>query len=353
MTPSEPQAFNGALPVPAAGQKLCRCLHVISPEDCAGVLGGGDRNDWLIACANCIAMVELGQIVGDARARLAKDALASVDAGAHTVTTASGNTLGYDALLIALGANPIEYITRSTGWWTLSFLLVTLLVTPLRRLTGLNWLLRLRRMLGLFAFSYGLAHLFSYLWLDQFFDWHAIVKDIAKRPFITVGFLAWLLLVPVVLMSAAFTIWLGLISVGGQLQVVDDLLLVRCGLGLGGGLRLGLRGAQLAEHLGDPEAAVAHFNPHADLREVSRQDVRPVAARAHERFVDAAGRRAAPDVLADRAPAAHLRRDAGVVVDAPAGGHLRAVAMRHRHQIGRDGEPVEAAFCSLCINEGH
>jgi sulfoxide reductase heme-binding subunit YedZ len=95
-----------------------------------------------------------------------------------------------------LGANPIEFITRSTGWWTLALLLVTLTVTPLRRLTNLNWLLRLRRMLGLFAFFYATLHFTTYIWLDQFFDPAAILKDIAKRPFITVGFAAFVLLIP-------------------------------------------------------------------------------------------------------------------------------------------------------------
>ena len=95
-----------------------------------------------------------------------------------------------------LGANPIEFITHSTGWWTLTFLLVTLTVTPLRRLTGLNWLLRLRRMLGLYAFFYACLHFTTYFWLDQFFDWASIMKDIAKRPFITVGFTAFVLLLP-------------------------------------------------------------------------------------------------------------------------------------------------------------
>jgi methionine sulfoxide reductase heme-binding subunit len=95
-----------------------------------------------------------------------------------------------------LGANPIEYITHSTGWWTLAFLLITLTVTPLRRLTGWNQLLRLRRMLGLFAFFYVCLHFVTYIWLDQFFDWHSMVKDIAKRPFITVGFTAFLMLIP-------------------------------------------------------------------------------------------------------------------------------------------------------------
>ena len=95
-----------------------------------------------------------------------------------------------------LGANPIEYITRSTGWWTLTFLLLTLAVTPLRRWSGWNWLLRLRRMLGLTAFFYACLHFTTYLWLDQFFDLMSIAKDIVKRPFITVGFSAFVLLIP-------------------------------------------------------------------------------------------------------------------------------------------------------------
>nr|WP_246257714.1 protein-methionine-sulfoxide reductase heme-binding subunit MsrQ [Pararobbsia alpina] len=95
-----------------------------------------------------------------------------------------------------LGANPIEFITRSTGLWTLVFLCITLAVTPLRRLTGRAELIRLRRMLGLFAFFYALLHFTTYFWLDQWFDLHAIVKDVIKRPFITVGFGAFLLLIP-------------------------------------------------------------------------------------------------------------------------------------------------------------
>ena len=95
-----------------------------------------------------------------------------------------------------LGANPIEYITRSTGWWTLTFLLITLTVTPLRRVAGWNWLLRLRRMLGLYAFFYACLHFTTYIWLDQFFDLASIGKDVVKRPFITVGFTAFVLLLP-------------------------------------------------------------------------------------------------------------------------------------------------------------
>ena len=100
-----------------------------------------------------------------------------------------------------LGANPIEAITRSLGEWGLRFLLLTLLISPLRRATGWVQALRLRRMLGLFAFFYGLLHLFSYLWLDQFFDWGEIWHDILKRPFITVGMLAFLLMTPLALTS--------------------------------------------------------------------------------------------------------------------------------------------------------
>lgn len=106
----------------------------------------------------------------------------------------------------ALGANPIETITRASGEWTLRFLLITLAVTPLRRYTGLHWLLRLRRMLGLFAFVYGAAHLTTYLWLDQFFDWQAIANDILERPFITVGFAAFVLLIPLAATSNSFSI---------------------------------------------------------------------------------------------------------------------------------------------------
>lgn len=101
----------------------------------------------------------------------------------------------------SLGANPIEFVTRSLGTWTLSFILITLSVTPLRKLAGWPWLIRLRRMFGLYAFFYGVLHLSSYLWLDQFFDWGEIGRDILKRPFITAGMTAFLLMVPLALTS--------------------------------------------------------------------------------------------------------------------------------------------------------
>lgn len=100
-----------------------------------------------------------------------------------------------------LGANPVEFVIRSLGTWTLIALVVTLSVTPLRLATGWVWLLRLRRMFGLFAFFYALLHFSAYLWLDQWFDLTAIVKDIVKRPYITVGFAGFLLLVPLALTS--------------------------------------------------------------------------------------------------------------------------------------------------------
>src|ERR1700730_14569247 len=92
-----------------------------------------------------------------------------------------------------LGANPIEAITHSTGDWTLTFLLVTLSITPLRKLTRQYWLISWRRMLGLYAFFYGTLHLMTYVWLDKFFDVHEMLKDIAKRKFITAGMTAFAL----------------------------------------------------------------------------------------------------------------------------------------------------------------
>jgi methionine sulfoxide reductase heme-binding subunit len=95
-----------------------------------------------------------------------------------------------------LGANPIEFITRNTGDWTLYFLCFTLAVTPLRRLTQWNWLIRLRRMLGLFCFFYVALHFTTFLWFDHFFDVDEMWRDVMKRPFITIGFSAFVLLVP-------------------------------------------------------------------------------------------------------------------------------------------------------------
>jgi methionine sulfoxide reductase heme-binding subunit len=100
-----------------------------------------------------------------------------------------------------IGANPIEFITRSTGLWTLVFLCITLAVTPLRKLTGWNTLIRFRRMLGLYAFFYAALHFTTYIWFDKWFDVLAMFKDVGKRPFITVGFAAFVLLIPLAVTS--------------------------------------------------------------------------------------------------------------------------------------------------------
>jgi len=104
--------------------------------------------------------------------------------------------LTYGLLTNGLGANPVKAIIHGTGVWTLRLLLLTLLVTPLRRIFGWAWPIAVRRMLGLFAFFYALLHLFTYLLLDQSFDWQAVVHDVVKRPFITAGMLAFTLMVP-------------------------------------------------------------------------------------------------------------------------------------------------------------
>jgi sulfoxide reductase heme-binding subunit YedZ len=100
-----------------------------------------------------------------------------------------------------LGANPIETVIRDLGDWALRFILITLTVTPLRKLTGMHWLVRLRRMLGLYAFFYALLHFNIYLGLDQSYDWVEIAKDILKRPFITIGMLTFMLMIPLAITS--------------------------------------------------------------------------------------------------------------------------------------------------------
>lgn len=100
-----------------------------------------------------------------------------------------------------LGANPVEVLTHETGDWALRFLLITLAITPLRMMAGQGWLIRYRRMLGLFAFFYALLHFAIYLWIDQAFLWSEIAADIVKRPYITIGFAAFLILLPLALTS--------------------------------------------------------------------------------------------------------------------------------------------------------
>jgi sulfoxide reductase heme-binding subunit YedZ len=100
-----------------------------------------------------------------------------------------------------LGANPAETIQLQTGRWALKFLLITLTITPIRRLTGWNTIIQYRRMLGLFAFYYATLHFTSYIILDKYFDWRAMIADVGKRPFITMGFTAFVSMVPLALTS--------------------------------------------------------------------------------------------------------------------------------------------------------
>lgn len=100
-----------------------------------------------------------------------------------------------------LGANPVEFVTRATGVLTLIFLVITLAVTPLRKIWGWNWLLKQRRLLGLYAFFYGVAHLLTYLAFDRDWQWHTVVSDVLKRPFIAIGMFAFALMIPLAVTS--------------------------------------------------------------------------------------------------------------------------------------------------------
>ncbi len=122
-----------------------------------------------------------------------------------------------------LGANPIEFITRSTGEWILVFLMATLAITPLRKLTGLADLIRFRRMLGLFAFFYGCLHLTTYVWLDQNFNFSGMIPDVYKRPFITAGFTGFVLMLPLALTSTRG--WIGRLG-GKRWQTLHRLIYV-------------------------------------------------------------------------------------------------------------------------------
>ncbi len=115
--------------------------------------------------------------------------------------------LTYQGFTNTLGPDPVATITHTTGFWTLYFVLITLAITPIRRLSSkLSWLIRFRRMLGLYAFFYGTLHLSTYVWLFSNFDVHAMIHDIAKRPFITMGMLAWACLLALAATSTAWAI---------------------------------------------------------------------------------------------------------------------------------------------------
>jgi len=100
-----------------------------------------------------------------------------------------------------LGANPVENLLHELGSWSLRLILLTLLITPLRRFSGWNWPIKVRRMIGLFAFFYVCLHLLVYAGLDLEFDWSFLTEDVLERPYITIGFLAWLLLIPLAVTS--------------------------------------------------------------------------------------------------------------------------------------------------------
>ncbi|MCX2865641.1 sulfoxide reductase heme-binding subunit YedZ [Paucibacter sp. PLA-PC-4] len=134
-------------------------------------------------------------------ASLSADSLSLVRSALFALALAPFGRLVWLASTDGLGANPVEFVVRSLGIWALVLLCVTLAVSPLRRATGWAWLLRLRRMLGLFTFFYATLHLMAVAGIDLDFDWVVIANDIVKRPFITVGFAAYLLLIPLAVTS--------------------------------------------------------------------------------------------------------------------------------------------------------
>ncbi len=119
--------------------------------------------------------------------------------------------------------NPVEDITNGTGVWTLRFIMITLAITPIRRITGWQSPVRFRRMTGLFALFYGILHFITYIWLDQALDWPGIVKDIPKRPFITMGFTAFVLMIPLALTSTKK--WIGRLG-GKRWQLLHRLIYI-------------------------------------------------------------------------------------------------------------------------------
>jgi methionine sulfoxide reductase heme-binding subunit len=137
--------------------------------------------------------------------------------------------LGGRALHGELTANPIELITHATGDWTLRFLVITLCITPFRKILHIPELIRFRRMLGLFAFFYACLHFTTYIWLDKFFDLSEMWKDIAKRKYITVGFSAFLLLIPLAVTSTAG--WIRRLG-GKRWQMLHRLIYFSASLGV-------------------------------------------------------------------------------------------------------------------------
>ena len=107
----------------------------------------------------------------------------------------------WDVYRNRVGANPVEFMTRTTGMLTLVFLMITLALTPVRKVTGANWVVKFRRMLGLYAFFYGTLHLLTYIWFDRFFSPRSIFGDVMQRPFIAIGMTAFFLMTPLAITS--------------------------------------------------------------------------------------------------------------------------------------------------------
>ncbi len=136
-----------------------------------------------------------------------KAAIISLKVAAFLAALVPFGLLVYGGFTNNLGPDPIATLTHTTGDWTIRFLLITLAITPLRRLSvHLNWLVRFRRMMGLYAFFYGSLHLLTYVWLYSQFDVQRMLADILKRKFITVGMLGWVLMLPLALTSSAWAI---------------------------------------------------------------------------------------------------------------------------------------------------
>ena len=137
--------------------------------------------------------------------------------------------LVWDIVAGNLSANPLEDIRNRTGIWTLRFLMITLSITPLRRITDWHSLIRFRRMLGLFGFFYASLHFVTYIWLDQFFDLNAILDDITKRPFIISGFVSFVLLIPLAITSTKK--WIGRLG-GKRWQMIHRLIYISAAVGV-------------------------------------------------------------------------------------------------------------------------
>ena len=137
--------------------------------------------------------------------------------------------LGWATVNGQLSANPLEDIRDTTGIWTLRFLMLTLSITPLRRITGWLELIRFRRMFGLFAFFHSVLHFITYIWLDQFFAWDAILEDLTKRRFIMAGYAGFALLIPLAITSTKK--WIGRLG-GKKWQMLHRLIYVSAAAGV-------------------------------------------------------------------------------------------------------------------------